>query len=79
MSSAGFRELLQRFTSPAQLVLKIRETRHVGARMSKARDETLADRIGDPYKYDGSGARLPPQGSHRERTTCQDDLRWWAH
>ena len=61
---------------PAQLVLKARETCHVGARMSKARDETLADRIGDPYEYDGSGACLPLQGSHRERTLCQDDLRW---
>ena len=61
---------------PLILVLKARETRHVGARMSKARDETLADRISDPYEYDGSGACLPPQGSHRERTTCQDGLRW---
>jgi hypothetical protein len=34
------------------------------------------DRIGDPYEHDGSGTCLPPQGSHRERTTCQDDLRW---
>ena len=61
---------------PAHLILKARETRHVGARMSKARDETLADRFGDPHKYDGSGACLPPQDSHRERTLCQDDLRW---
>ena len=44
-----------------------RETRHVGARMSKARDETLADRISDPYQYDGSGgapaARQPPRAN----------------
>jgi hypothetical protein len=44
--------------------------------MSKARDETLADRISDPYEHDGSGTCLSPQGSQRERTTCQDDLRW---
>jgi hypothetical protein len=71
------RDALEQFEPfPAQVVLKARETRHVGARMSKARDETLADRIGDPYEHDGSGTCLPPQSSHRERTTCQDDLRW---
>ena len=64
---------------PAHRVLEARETRYVAARTREARDDTLAERIGDPYEHDWCPLCLLPQGSHRERATRQDDLRWQPH
>src|SRR5262245_30395417 len=47
--------------------------------MREARDNTLAERIGDPDEYDWCALGLLLQGSHRERATREDDFRWQPH